>query len=45
MKYDIQKSLEIYIKQLKEGIIQTAYITITKYVACGNFHQNIPQAT
>lgn len=33
MKNDIQKCLEIYKEQLSKGYIQTAYITLTKYVA------------
>lgn len=30
MSGDIQKSLEIYQKQLKDGYIREAYITLTK---------------
>lgn len=33
MKEDIQKSLEIYQEQLRNGYIQTAYIALTKYAA------------
>ena len=33
MRNDIQKSIEIYKEQLSHGYIQTAYITLTKYVA------------
>lgn len=33
MDEDIQKCLEVYKEQLNEGYIQTAYITLTTYVA------------
>lgn len=33
MEHDIQKSLDLYKEQLSYGYIQTAYITLTKYVA------------
>lgn len=32
MKNEIQKSIDIYKEQLSSGYIQTAYITLTKYV-------------
>lgn len=41
MKVDIQKSLEIYKEQLNNGFIQTAYLTLTKYVA--ELKRNFPQ--
>ncbi len=42
MESDIQKSLDIYKEQLSYGFIQTAYITLTKYVAelKGKFPKN-----
>lgn len=33
MENEVQKSIEIYKEQLSYGHIQTAYITLTKYVA------------
>lgn len=33
MENEVQKSIEIYKEQLSYGYIQTAYITLTKYVA------------
>lgn len=42
MENEVQKSIEIYKEQLSYGYIQTAYITLTKYVAelKGKFPKN-----
>mgnify|MGYP005762837339 FL=1 len=43
MSGDIQKSLEIYQKQLKDVYIREAYITLTKYVSfCFGNYFRIP---